>query len=58
MKYETNEDGRHYLTIWEYGERNCEKNLMLLNLNSSEVLVICITRAKVDPFIHFRADWG
>ena len=31
MKYETNEDGRHYLTIWEYGERNCEKNLTLLN---------------------------
>ena len=52
MKYETNEDRRHYLTIWEYGERNCEKNLVLFSLNSSEVLAICITRAKAELFIH------
>ena len=31
MKYETNVDGRHYLTIWENGEINCEKNLTLFN---------------------------
>ena len=42
--------------IWRKKLRK-ERDVVLAP-NSSEVLVICTTRAKVDPFIYFRADWG